>query len=134
MKKKYVCSNCEYSTDCKENFQLHCVTHKGVKAHQCDICGNYFMHRADLTRHVSSIHTKGNNITGHIVTKEKLFQCPFCTECITRFSKISSLNLHMRAHKTEKLYQCQFCTISFTNASNRSGHEVNVHLQKSPYV
>ena len=57
MKKKWACTDCDYSTDFKRD-QRHLVTHSKVKAYKCDACGKGFTRNGDLTRHTKSVHTK----------------------------------------------------------------------------
>ena len=62
VKKKFACTDCDYSTDLKSVFKRHSVTHTGVKAHKCDTGGNCFTLKSGLTRHIKSITLKRVNM------------------------------------------------------------------------
>ena len=108
MKKKIACTECDYSTHYISHFKSHCVTHTGVKAHKCDICGNCFTKNNSLTTNIKSVPTK-----------ESEYDCEVCEKM---FTQLGNLFRHV------KLFMVRLNRIFVLNVRKLSLIKVNTKL------
>mmetsp|Transcript_21892 Transcript_21892/g.53496 ORF Transcript_21892/g.53496 Transcript_21892/m.53496 type:complete len:233 (-) Transcript_21892:165-863(-) len=84
----------------------------------CPICGSSFKKRANLKRHVQTVHAR-----------QKDFKCPVC---ISSFSQKAHRDRHIRTvHGQEKKHSCHICGKSFTLRFSLDRHAQRFHSQKS---
>uniref|UniRef100_A0A7S1T7M4 C2H2-type domain-containing protein n=1 Tax=Compsopogon caeruleus TaxID=31354 RepID=A0A7S1T7M4_9RHOD len=80
----------------------------------CDHCGSTFKKRANLKRHISTVHGQ-----------QKDFQCPVC---IASFSQKAHRDRHIRTvHVTEKKFTCSICDRAFTLRFSMLRHRLRFH-------
>ena len=122
---KIACTDCDYSTDDKGKFKYHCVTYPGVKAHNCDTCGNSFTLKINLTQHIKSDHNKKSkweceicekvfnnrgSLLQHVKAVHDQIKSFACTECDKIFTQNIGLTRHMRIHTKENRLNVYFVT------------------------
>lgn len=108
----------------------------------CDICGNVFWSRMNLTMH-KKIHDKKFPCTypgctkrfwarsmmrKHVATHEGA-PTYFCEDCGKTYKHSGSLRLHKRTH-TNKRSKCDICFIEFKGRSNLADHMQEAHDQE----
>ena len=84
-KNRFVCTECDYSSNHKSNFMYHCVTHTAVKADKCVTFGNCITEKSSLTLHIKSA-----------LYKESYYECEVGDK---GFSYYSSLFHHFKASR-----------------------------------
>ncbi|KYQ51110.1 hypothetical protein ALC60_09757 [Trachymyrmex zeteki] len=105
----YACQHCSRRfvtiEECKKHENSE---HKKVKQFQCDICGNCFVYKQSLQRHIT-LH------------ESNLFTCNYCTEA---FDTKSLLNQHLFTHIDNRPHACKVCLKTFSRL-----HHLIEHLQ-----
>ena len=111
--KLYKCNNCNYTTDHKGRFTVHCKRHV-----TCTQCSEHFYTSAQLRRHVRAVH-------------EKRWACPSCDQV---FPAKTHLKRHMRKEHGPvgklTLFSCQHCKQKFVTRDSLQKHEVDSHVHK----
>jgi len=109
VKKKYACTECDYSFDQNYRLQNHLLSHSKLKPYKCDTCGNTFKQKCSLTHHIKSVHTKETQLK--------------CEECDKTFTRPYSLRQHVKnIHHKIRSYICSKCDKKFTTTSHLSTH------------
>nr|CAI5843057.1 unnamed protein product [Callosobruchus analis] len=116
------CSQCQYKTEAKSDFDEHMLTHSNVASdlNPCEHCDMSFKHKAALYNHVIKRHPETtDSIPG------KILECSSCTYKTTR----KSMDDHvLRKHPdliatvTSKLHTCKYCTYKTTLQTNLAKH------------
>ncbi|KAG5344359.1 ZN205 protein, partial [Acromyrmex heyeri] len=104
---QYACKHCSRRfvtvEECKKHDDLE---HKKVKPFQCDICGNCFVAKQGLQRHIAQKH-------------EELFMCNYCTEV---FHTKTLLNQHLLTHIGDRPHTCKICLKRFFRLHHLTEH------------
>lgn len=107
------CSECDYTTNDKIEFQKHKNIHKGEKKFQCTEC--------------PSTHKSQNALDKHILIHSVNKKC-ICSECGISYELKESLKQHMDSeHGQSQKYTCKECELSFS-----SQEEIDSHLLTHP--
>lgn len=101
---------------CKEEFNSHAFLLQHYPNHYpsylCDICGQAYLNKSSLLRHVA-IHTL------------KRYPCKLCQKS---YANSSALNQHVkRTHEGRESYACQLCPKRFSSYSARNKHRTEDH-------
>ncbi|XP_054726289.1 serendipity locus protein H-1 [Anastrepha obliqua] len=97
---------------------MHRKIHSDNKKYGCDICGQKFVQKINLTHH-SRIHTA-----------EKPYECP---ECQKRFQERSHLQRHQKYHAQTRSYRCEKCGKMYKTERCLKVHNL-VHLEQRPFA
>ncbi|XP_028935710.1 zinc finger X-chromosomal protein isoform X2 [Ornithorhynchus anatinus] len=160
-KKKYRCTDCDYTTNKKVSLHNHLESHKltgkaekaaapGAGA-ECDECGKHFSHAGALFTHKTVHKEKGAGgrthkckfcdyetaeqglLNRHLLAVHSKNFPHVCVECGKGFRHPSELKKHMRIHTGEKPYQCQFCPYRSADSSNLKTHVKTKHSKETPF-
>lgn len=119
----YECSECDKTFGKKSGLDRHTLTvHQKIKAYKCDVegCFGAFGERSQLTKHLRTHLDKDvsycsfckenfDDIKGHFETEHEDIT-HWCKICLKKFSKPSSLKLHIKVfHTKERNYFCDYC-------------------------
>ncbi|KAM6977241.1 zinc finger protein 711 [Aplochiton taeniatus] len=154
MKKKYQCTDCDFTTNKKVNFHNHLESHK-LLSHHSDRSPEY----SEYTRRYHESSPLGSN---KLIVKDrepKLHHCKYCdyetaeqgllnrhllavhsknfahvcVECAKGFRHPSELKKHMRTHTGEKPYNCPHCDFRCADQSNLKTHIKSKHGADLPF-
>ncbi|XP_021186407.3 gastrula zinc finger protein XlCGF57.1 [Helicoverpa armigera] len=117
--KKYACDVCGYSTYTIEVMRRHVLTHVEDKPYKCTLCGNSYIQRVQLARHLEK-HS-GN----------------MCLKCGNTFTTRAQLLIHLREHMgLEKLFcpveSCPLVSKEFINEASWQNH-LKIHMDDKPH-
>ncbi|XP_016982220.1 serendipity locus protein H-1 [Drosophila rhopaloa] len=97
---------------------MHRKIHSDNKKYQCDVCGQKFVQKINLTHH-ARIHSS-----------EKPYECP---ECQKRFQERSHLQRHQKYHAQTRSYRCEKCGKMYKTERCLKVHNL-VHLEQRPFA
>ncbi|ESO85970.1 hypothetical protein LOTGIDRAFT_167463, partial [Lottia gigantea] len=115
--KPFECDVCKQTFRLVDSYRSHIKIHKG-KPHMCDICGDCFVLKGQLTRHRRK-HTG-----------ETPFKCELCPR---EFKYYNSIKIHMSSHTGHKPLVCETCGKGSFTQSDFKRH-LKVHTNERPFT
>ncbi|XP_072519474.1 zinc finger protein 711 isoform X2 [Salminus brasiliensis] len=152
-KKKYQCTDCDFTTNKKVSFHNHLESHKLI------IKNEKIPEYTEYTRHYREASPLSPNKLILRDKEPKLHKCKYCeyetaeqgllnrhllavhsknfahvcVECAKGFRHPSELKKHMRTHTGEKPYHCQHCDFRCADQSNLKTHIKSKHGTDLPF-
>ncbi|KAI4886934.1 hypothetical protein NFI96_030453 [Prochilodus magdalenae] len=152
-KKKYQCTDCDFTTNKKVSFHNHLESHKLI------IKNEKIPEYTEYTRHYREASPLSPNKLILRDKDTKLHKCKYCeyetaeqgllnrhllavhsknfahvcVECAKGFRHPSELKKHMRTHTGEKPYHCQHCDFRCADQSNLKTHIKSKHGTDLPF-
>lgn len=100
---------------------LHVKTAHDTRLYICDVCGEDFRKRNELSLHLDE----------HVATEEGDFQCEVCNRI---FSNLRLFRIHKRMHYPQnKAWSCGTCGKKYSSKNLLDEH-INTHTGARPYV
>ena len=106
----YKCDTCNYQSTRKSNFERHMASRIdsfGDFNNSCEICGENFCFKRDLTSHLIKSHDQLK-----------------CEDCGQIFADVETKKMHCAL---KKVSPCQICNKSFCNAKSLASHRIHAH-------
>ncbi|XP_028315620.1 zinc finger protein 711 isoform X2 [Gouania willdenowi] len=154
LKKKYQCTDCDFTTNKKISFHNHLESHK-LLSHSSERSPEY-------TEYTRRYHESSPLGSDKLIVKDrepKLYHCKYCeyetaeqgllnrhllavhsknfahvcVECAKGFRHPSELKKHMRTHTGEKPYHCPLCEFRCADQSNLKTHIKSKHGADLPF-
>ncbi|CAH1797166.1 unnamed protein product [Owenia fusiformis] len=88
--------------------------------HLCQLCGNSYLRKQALVRHMKAIHTD-----------KKPHQCPHCTYSAV---EATALRLHMARHFASREWVCETCGAGFHTKKSLQTHHLYKHQEERTHV
>ncbi|XP_063694951.1 zinc finger protein 239-like [Bolinopsis microptera] len=106
--KLFSCSYCSKLFTRSSSLKTHTRVHTGERPYQCTECGKTFTQLSNVLQHNRDVHIK-----------DKRFKCKLCEK---GFSRLETLQCHIRVHTGERIYKCEVCQKSFSQRANLKVH------------
>ncbi|XP_011506031.1 PREDICTED: zinc finger protein 502-like isoform X2 [Ceratosolen solmsi marchali] len=120
----YICAICSDSE--KESRDAKCIIahlkdEHDTRLYICDICGDQFRKRTELSHHLDD----------HVAKEEGDFQCEVCNRI---FSNLRLFRIHKRIHYPQvKSWTCETCGKRYSSKNLLEEH-TNTHTGNRPYI
>ncbi|XP_051716778.1 zinc finger protein 711 isoform X1 [Ctenopharyngodon idella] len=153
LKKKYQCTDCDFTTNKKVSFHNHLESHKLIIKNE---------RIPEYTEYTRRYHEASPLSSNKLILRDKepkLHKCKYCeyetaeqgllnrhllavhsknfahvcVECAKGFRHPSELKKHMRTHTGEKPYHCQHCDFRCADQSNLKTHIKSKHGTELPF-
>ncbi|XP_061104476.1 zinc finger protein 711-like isoform X2 [Conger conger] len=152
-KKKYQCTDCDFTTNKKVSFHNHLEGHKLIvkseKAPEFTEYTRRYCEASPLNSNKLILRDKEPRLhkckycdyetaeqgllNRHLLAVHSKNFAHVCVECAKGFRHPSELKKHMRTHTGEKPYQCQHCEFRCADQSNLKTHVKSKHGAELPF-
>ncbi|XP_062856452.1 zinc finger protein 711 [Trichomycterus rosablanca] len=152
-KKKYQCTDCDFTTNKKISFHNHLEGHKLIvkneKIPEYTEYTRHYQEASPLSPNKLILHDKEPKLhkckyceyetaeqgllNRHLLAVHSKNFAHVCAECAKGFRHPSELKKHMRTHTGEKPYGCQLCDFRCADPSNLKTHIKSKHATELPF-
>jgi len=112
--KPFACDCCPLTFSQKGEVQRHAKVHR-EKTSFCTMCRRKFAYKANLVRHMETVH---------YYTGGRKHKCNFCPK---KFYNKSDVNRHEETHYRKRPYMCDICRKKFGQKGHLKNHINKVH-------